>query len=462
MTDRMGLSDIADLAFNRPVMITRQKAEIILGVIGPRLNIASLQVAGEARQSITDLSALAAAERVRLEQMPGDAGLARRDWNTGAVLDPYETWNGVAILYARGTLAPEVGLNPSSGMTGYDGLSYKLRYADGDPKVKGIALDINSPGGSCNDLFELTSLVRDVGSRKPIRAIVRGQACSAAYALASCCQSITTGDLGIVGSIGALMMHADFSKSLEQEGIAVTLIASAEHKTDGSPYEPLPVEFASWLQTQVDGAADNFKALVADTRGISVDELTAQQARIYSASEGLGLRLVDQVMPWGVSLREFAQAVNGGSSRSAAGAPLGAGPAKEKAMDPKATAPAAEVQPDTAAIDAARSEGNAAGLTAGATAERERILGIVDVDAKSVLSDGAKAAIEAGTSVGAHATEIAKAAKNAGPAALNAARTDAIGAGEIAPADAKAAAGGAERQTVNRGQAYAERKHAKA
>ena len=131
-------------------------------------------------------------------------------------------------------------------------------------------------------------------------------------------------------------------------------------------------------------------------------------------------------------------------------------------MDPNANAPAAESQPDTAALEAARAEGHTAGVTAGATTERERILAIVDVDAKSSLSDGARSAIEAGTSAGDHAIALAKASKSAGPAALSAARADAADPDALPATDASAAAGRTEQKPVNRGEAYQAKKAAAA
>jgi ClpP class serine protease len=266
---RYTLADLSEMMFNRPVAITREKAEIILGALGPRLNIGSLTIAGEERvRPIAELAKLAADARVEFDSLPGDREVEQRDWETGAVLDPYAIWNGVAVLKVRGTLVPEGGLNPTSGLTSYQGIDYKRRYAEADDRVLGIALDIDSGGGTVVDCFELCNRLLETREKKPIRAIIRGVGASAAYAIAACSTDVTCAPYSLVGSIGTLIAHAEFSESLKQDGIGVTLIQSAAHKTDGHPALPLAPEVAERLQLEVDRSAQTFIELVAKARGM--------------------------------------------------------------------------------------------------------------------------------------------------------------------------------------------------
>ena len=326
MARAFSLVDLSERAFNRPVMITPEKAQIVLGVIGPRLNVGSLIIAGEGNSPvpIASLAQLAASASVDLAPMPGDNALAARNWNTGEVVDPYETWNGAAILTVRGTLMAENGLNPMSGATGYDGLAYKARYAHADPKVKGLLLDIDSPGGEVVDLMEFCQQLLAIREDKPIRAIIRGCAASAGYAIASCASpgQITAAPYSMVGSIGAIMMHADWSKNLDQEGIAVTLITSAAHKADGSPVMPLAAEVQARLQASVNACAASFIDHVAAARPImSRAAIVAQEARFYTGEDAMAQNLVDKFMSWDESLREFAEILNGSDNTGRAARP---------------------------------------------------------------------------------------------------------------------------------------------
>ncbi|STH85048.1 phage head-tail preconnector protein [contains: scaffold protein] [Escherichia coli] len=60
----------------------------------------------------------------------------------------YRVVNGIAVLPVTGTLgAPAGGDAAFSGMTGYDGIVACLQQAMADSQVRGILLDIDSPGG---------------------------------------------------------------------------------------------------------------------------------------------------------------------------------------------------------------------------------------------------------------------------------------------------------------------------
>ena len=452
------LLDIQERAFNRPVMITREKAEIVLGVIGPRLNVGSLVIDGENEaRSIGALSSLAAKAAAEMEPMPGDRSIAARDWDTGAIVDPYENWRGLAIIPARGTLMAENGLNPYSGATGYDGLSYKLRYAGADAKVGGVVLDLDTPGGEVVDLMELCAEIVALRSVKPVRAIIRGCAASAGYALAAAANEITAAPYSIVGSIGCLMMHADWSKALEKEGVAVTLITSAAHKADGSQLFPLAADVRERLQMSVDESASTFIDHVAAARSMDREAIVAQEARFYSGDDVLKHGLVDKFMSRQDSLTEFAEQVNGSgiSGRAARSAP-GARSQKGMTMDNGNAAPAGDQPVHTeAALASAVATAQTQASTAATTAERERITALIELDAESSVSDGAMKAITDGTDAGAFAIGLAKAAKVEGAAALAAAKADAVTTEQIPPkGDARGA--GTEEQ-VNRGAAAVDR-----
>ena len=458
------LVDISERAFNRPLMITAEKAQVVLGVIGPRLNVSSLVMQGEGGVPvpIAALQARAAVTHAEMEKLPGDNALAPRDWETGAVLDPYEIWNGAAIIPVRGTLMAENGLNPASGATGYDGLSYKIRHAHEawrEGRVKGLALDIDSPGGEVIDLMELCHQLLTIREDMPIRAIVRGCAASAGYALASCASpgQITSAPYSMVGSIGAIMMHADWSKNLENDGIAVTLITSAAHKADGTAVLPLAEDVRQRLEASVKACASSFIDHVAEARPVmSRAAIEAQEARFYTGEEALGQGLVDKFMAWDESLREFATLLNGsGNSGRAARPAPGARNAKGTTMNTTTTAPADDEPVYTEAqMSAAKAEASQA-TAAAITAERERFAQLAELDSGSTLSASLTQAISEGTSAGDYAIALARENKAAIATAAEAAKTEAVKPGEL---PSGSAATGAK---PNRGQAAVDRMRGK-
>lgn len=452
---RYSLADISERLFNRALAVTRAKAEVALGVMGPRLNVQQLVVQGEA-VPIGALTARAGDAAVQLDLMPGDADLERRNWETGQVVEPYEVWNGAAILRVRGSLMAENGLDPMSGATGYDGLSYKLRHARANKgRVRGLIADIDSPGGEVVDLMEFCAQLREAAAEMPVRAIVRGMCASAGYAIAACAHDVTAPDYAIVGSIGCIMMHADFSKALEKEGVNVTMIASGEHKTDFNQFEPLPADVQAWAQSMVDDSARTFIAHVAECRRRSVDEITAQQAQCFTGQDALDAGLISKIMPWDASMKEFAQGLNGGGRTVIA---PGARTRMETKMEIKEDAPAL----DAAAIEALKSEAATAATTVAQTAERERVAALFELDAESSLSEGLKAAIADGTTPGAFAIALHKAGREAAANAFDGLKADATAPAQLPTKGADAGGGAGDGTPVNRGAAYAERRKAQA
>jgi ClpP class serine protease len=89
--------------------------------------------------------------------------------------------------------------------------------------VRSILLDIESPGGEAVGAFEAADAIRAAAKLKPVTAVVNGMAASAAYALASARQDRHHADR-LAGSIGVVMLHADYSRFLDAEGVTPTLI----------------------------------------------------------------------------------------------------------------------------------------------------------------------------------------------------------------------------------------------
>ncbi|MBS7669343.1 S49 family peptidase [Croceicoccus gelatinilyticus] len=443
--------------FNQPLAVLPQTAKVVLGAVGDRLDVSQLFVPTDGRAlALGELEAMAADARVEIEAR---GGVDRRAGSVAAERLMF-VHAGVAHVVIRGETVAENGIGPSSGFTGYDGIAASVESADNDPNVRGILLDIDSPGGEVAGLYECASILMARRGKKPMRAMIRGMGCSAAYALACCADEVTVHELGYAGSIGTIAMHADFSGALEKDGIKVTMFTGGAHKADGNPFEPLPEDVARDIQSRIDIATSRFVAHVAEARGIGEDAVRAQEARIYSGEAAVTAGLADKVMSWKDSMVEFEQLVNSPAS-SGSTAPSGARSArKETAMSTEATAPAADQQPETinAQVEAARAEGHAAGVTEGQTAERERIVALAEIDGGSKMSAGLTEAISAGTSAGDYAIAQAKAAKARTGAALEAAGKEAVQSGDLP--ETGASANPTAQPESNRGQAYAARKAA--
>jgi signal peptide peptidase SppA len=204
--------------------------------------------------------------------------------------DPYDVdpTSGVATIEVHGALvkSAESIWAQLCGCPSYEGLGAAFAQALGDPSVKSIVFDIDSPGGEIEGCFDLADQIYSARGTKPIAALVNENAFSAAYAIASAADRIYVPRTGGVGSIGVICEHWDYSGLLEQMGIKVTAIYAGDHKNDGSPFEPLSTEAKASIQGHVDTMNGLFVSTVARNRAMSAEKVQGTQAAIYFGVSG--------------------------------------------------------------------------------------------------------------------------------------------------------------------------------
>ena len=162
--------------------------------------------------------------------------------------------------------------------------------------VQGVVIAINSPGGTTSGSEELFRNIRTLAGKKPVVAFVDGLAASGGYITALGADRIVARETALVGSIGVLFQYPDVSRLLNTIGVSVESIKSSPLKAEPSGFTPTSPEAKAALQSVVDDTYGWFKGLVADRRGLSPDELAAvSDGRIFSARQGVPLRLVDQL-----------------------------------------------------------------------------------------------------------------------------------------------------------------------
>jgi signal peptide peptidase SppA len=276
---------LAQRMFNTPLMLHPAKAEVIMAALAERMGVTQLLSNG------------------RSVAMFGGDDLDEDEW---AEERPYQVVQGVAVVPVHGTLVQKNGtLRPYSGMTGYDGIRANLMMALEDDDVRAIVLDLDSPGGECAGVFDLTDLIYTLRQEKPVWGILGEQACSAAYALASACDKISVPRTGVSGSIGVIAMIADISQALSESGITVNVIQFGARKADGFPEVPFTKQARARFQADVDTIGNLFVNTVARNRGLKASAVIAQQAMTYMGQDGVRAGLADFVAAPDAAFREM-------------------------------------------------------------------------------------------------------------------------------------------------------------
>lgn len=268
----MNLPHLASRLYGTPLLLARAKLDVILSVLGERVNWPE-----------SDLAVPSILKRPSI-----DAPV------------------GIAVIPVVGSLVRRtVGLDPASGFTSYAEIAGMVDAAIADPSVEGIVLDIDSPGGEAGGVFELGERIRAADGVKPVWAIASDTAFSAAYAIGCAASRLLVSRTGGVGSIGVIAMHVDQTARDAQQGYRYTPITAGDHKNDFSPHEKLGPEAHARLQAEVDRLYSMFVDHVAAMRKLDADAVRATEAGIYFGMDAVTAGLADAVGSLDAVLAEF-------------------------------------------------------------------------------------------------------------------------------------------------------------
>lgn len=198
----------------------------------------------------------------------------------------------VGILSIKGPLiAGHAGWMSYFGVTGYEDIRASLIEAVNSPQVKAILLDVNSGGGSVSGVDDTAALIASIDKNiKPVYTFADGMMASAAYWLGSSGRKLFSTQTAIVGSIGILTTHREYSKMHEKDGVKNTIVRAGKYKALANSVEPLTATAKEEMQTQVNDIYDIFLARVAENRKVST---TAADTRMGQGREFLGKRALE-------------------------------------------------------------------------------------------------------------------------------------------------------------------------
>ena len=268
----MNLPLLASRLYGTPLLPARAKLDVILSVLGDRVNWPE-----------SDLAAPSIQKRPSIDAP-----------------------TGIAVIPVVGSLVRRtLGLDPASGFTSYAEIAGMVDAALMDPSIEGIVLDIDSPGGEAGGVFELGERIRAADAIKPVWAVAADSAFSAAYAIGCSASRLLVSRTGGVGSIGVIAMHVDQTARDAQQGYRYTPITAGDHKNDFSPHEKLGPEAHARLQAEVDRLYAMFVDHVAAMRRLDADAVRATEAGIYFGADAVTSGLADAVGSLDAVLAEF-------------------------------------------------------------------------------------------------------------------------------------------------------------
>ncbi|WP_341819741.1 S49 family peptidase [Wolbachia endosymbiont (group A) of Brachyopa scutellaris] len=181
------------------------------------------------------------------------------------------------------------------GMTSYNQIEAQITQAIEDSDIETILLDIDSPGGEVNGVFDLADFIYSARGKKRIIAIANDDAYSAAYAIASSAEKVFVSRTSGVGSIGVIASHIDQSGFDEKQGIKYTTVFAGSRKNDLNPHKPINSEGLESLREEIDRLYEMFVQLIARNRNLSIEAIKSTEAGLYFGKNAVDIGLAEGI-----------------------------------------------------------------------------------------------------------------------------------------------------------------------
>jgi len=175
-------------------------------------------------------------------------------------------------------------------------------YIKKDDSIKGVVLEVDSPGGgitASDEIHHLFTDLRDGGKRRVVVSM-RSLAASGGYYISVPADRIYAQPTTLTGSIGVIWPAFEITKMMDKVGVTPEVIKSDsanEFKDAGSPFKQFTEKDREYIKGLVNNAHEKFQSVVDDGRKGHLTKPIKDIAigKIWSADEALKLGLIDEI-----------------------------------------------------------------------------------------------------------------------------------------------------------------------
>lgn len=200
----------------------------------------------------------------------------------------------IAVVYATGTI--NMG-EATEGNIGGDAFARAIREARKDSTIRAIVLRVNSGGGGGLPSDMIWREVKLAAAEKPVIASMGDVAASGGYYITAHANKILANPNTLTGSIGVFGVFPNMKELFNEKlGITVDVVKTNDHSDFGNPLRPLEAAEMRMLQEQIADFYQTFIEIVADGRGMSVEEVDKiARGHVYSGEDALNIGLIDEI-----------------------------------------------------------------------------------------------------------------------------------------------------------------------
>ena len=153
-------------------------------------------------------------------------------------------------------------------------VDHLVKYRD-DENIKGVLIEIDSPGGVVGPSQEIYSEIKKVREKfqKPVIVSCNSLAASGAYYAAVAADKIYVNPGTLMGSIGVIMQFANMEKLYEWAKMDIFSITTGQYKDSGAPYRSMREDEKALFQTMILEVQGQFKKAIKEGRKMRDDVL---------------------------------------------------------------------------------------------------------------------------------------------------------------------------------------------
>ncbi|MBX3186172.1 MAG: signal peptide peptidase SppA [Labilithrix sp.] len=209
----------------------------------------------------------------------------------------------IAVVPVHGPIAHAA--SPFGNFATDDRLTRMVRAARLDPKVKGVILHIDSPGGSALASDRMHHEIVQLAREKPVVACMANVAASGGYYVAAPAHRIVCEPVSITGSIGVVAARFTMEPLLTKLGITTETVKRGARAEMLSPTSPLSEDERAALRRELDATYRAFLRVVARGRKMTTDEVEPlARGRVYTGEEAKAVGLVDDLGGFDTALEQ--------------------------------------------------------------------------------------------------------------------------------------------------------------
>ncbi len=201
----------------------------------------------------------------------------------------------IAVILLRGLISSS--LPGNIGDTMVDDMRAALEQAREDDHVRGIVLEIDSPGGEVTASDVIYNAVVKARAKKPVVVYMDSLAASGGYYVACGGKFLMANETTITGSIGVIIQTLNYEQLFNKIGLSAVVFKSGKFKDMLNGARPITPEERDYVQSFVMKTYDKFLGIVARERNLPADALrnTIADGRIMSGRDALDSKLIDGI-----------------------------------------------------------------------------------------------------------------------------------------------------------------------